>query len=77
MLDMTTKELQSRHVKPEEALRLGVVSGWYTTKISGTFVTGPHATREEAILKIKELNPPPVPIAKRNVGGAHSAVVAK
>ncbi|CEG07532.1 hypothetical protein BN961_00924 [Afipia felis] len=78
MLDMTTKELQSRYVKPEEALRLGVVSGWYTTKISGTFVTGPHATQAEAALKIKELNPPPVPVAKRNMGAAHSTpVVAK
>jgi len=52
MLDMTTKELSSRHVKAEEALRLGVVSGWYTTKMSGAFVTGPHATHAEALLKI-------------------------
>jgi len=65
MLDMTTKELSSRHVKPEEALRLGVVSGWYTTKMSGTFVTGPHATHAEALLKITELNPPPPLVAKR------------
>ena len=65
MLDMTTKELSSRHVKPEEALRLGVVSGWYTTKMSGTFVTGPHATHEEALLKIAELNPPKPLAAKR------------
>jgi len=67
MLDMTTKELSSRHVKPEESLRLGVESGWYTTKISGTFVTGPHATQEEAALKITELNPPPPPAAKRKL----------
>ncbi len=67
MLDMTTKELSSRHVKPEESLRLGVVSGWYTTKMSGTFVTGPHASEEEAALKITELNPPPPPAAKRKV----------
>ncbi len=65
MLDMTTKELQSRYVKPEEALRLGVVSGWYTTKISGTFVTGPHATQAEATLKIAELNPRPARAAIR------------
>jgi len=65
MLDMTTKELSSRQVKADEALRLGVVSGWYTTKMSGTFVTGPHATQEEAALKIAELNPPPPPVAKR------------
>ncbi|EKS30279.1 hypothetical protein [Afipia felis] len=65
MLDMTTKELQSRHVKLEEARRLGVVSGWYTTKMSGTFVTGPHASQEEARLKIAELNPPLRPTATR------------
>lgn len=65
MRDITTKELSSRHVKLEESLRLGVVSGWYTTKMSGTFVTGPHATREEALLKIAELQPPPVPVTKR------------
>ncbi|MDO8980097.1 MAG: hypothetical protein Q7V17_12785 [Afipia sp.] len=65
MLDMTTKELSSRNVKAEEALRLGVVSGWYTTKISGTFVTGPHATHEEALRKIAELRPPAPPAPKR------------
>ena len=65
MLDMTTKELSSRHVKAEEALRLGVVSGWYTTKMSGTFVSGPHATHEEALRKIVELNPQPPLVAKR------------
>jgi len=36
-----------------------VVSGWYSTKVSGTFVTGPHATQEECLTKIAELNPPP------------------
>lgn len=66
MRDITTKELSSRHVKAEEARRLGVVSGWYTTKMSGTFVTGPHTSREEALLKIAELNPPPPPVARRN-----------
>lgn len=65
MLDMTTKELSSRHVKQEESLRLGVVSGWYTTKMSGTFVTGPHATEQEAASKIAELRPPAPPAPKR------------
>ncbi|WP_374991490.1 hypothetical protein [Bradyrhizobium sp. LHD-71] len=51
--------LSPRHVQLEEALRLGVESGWYSTKVSGTFVTGPHATRQECSLKIAELNPPP------------------
>jgi hypothetical protein len=51
--------LSARHVKTEESLRLGVVSGWYSTKVSGTFVTGPHATQEDCLSKIAELNPPP------------------
>ncbi|RTL47747.1 MAG: hypothetical protein EKK40_18885 [Bradyrhizobiaceae bacterium] len=63
MRDMTATDLSSRHVKAEEAARLGVASGWYTTKLSGTFVSGPHATEQEAALKIAELRPPPV--AKR------------
>ena len=50
--------LSARHVKTEESLRLGVVSGWYSTKVSGTFVTGPHTTQEDCLSKILELNPP-------------------
>jgi hypothetical protein len=40
-------------------LRPGVESGWYSTKVSGTFVTGPHATETDCRGKILELNPPP------------------
>jgi hypothetical protein len=50
--------LSPRHVQTEESLRLGVVSGWYSTKVSGTFVTGPHTTKEDCLSKIAELNPP-------------------
>ena len=53
------QNLTPRHVKTEESLRLGVVSGWYSTKVSGTFVTGPHATQEDCLSKIAELNPLP------------------
>jgi len=49
--------LSARHVLTEESLRLGVVSGWYSTKVSGTFVTGPHPTKEDCLSKIAELNP--------------------
>jgi len=52
------QDLSPRHVKTEESLRLGVVSGWYSTKVSGTFVSGPHATQEDCLSKIAELNPP-------------------
>ena len=53
------QNLSPRHVKTEELLRLGVESGWYSTKVSGTFVTGPHATEADCRGKILELNPPP------------------
>jgi hypothetical protein len=49
--------LSSRHVEATEAARLGVKSGWYGTKVSGTFVTGPHATNDDCLRKIKELGP--------------------
>ena len=54
------QNLSPRHVETEESLRLGVVSGWYSTKVSGTFVSGPHATQEDCLSKIAELNPAPV-----------------
>jgi hypothetical protein len=53
------QNLSPRHVEIEESLRLGVLSGWYGTKVSGTFVTGPHTTREDCLAKIAELNPAP------------------
>jgi hypothetical protein len=53
------QNLSPRHVKTEESLRLGVVSGWYSTKVSGTFVSGPHDTEADCRRKIAEINPPP------------------
>ena len=50
--------LTSRHVPAEESLRLGVESGWYITKVSGTFVTGPIASEAACATKLAELNPP-------------------
>ena len=47
----------------EESLRLGVESGWYSTKVSGTFVSGPHSSEAECLRRIAEITPPPV--AKR------------
>ena len=52
--------LSARHVQIEESQRLGVESGWYSTKVSGTFVTGPHVTQADCLSKIAELNPAPV-----------------
>jgi hypothetical protein len=53
------QNLSPRHVKTEESLRLGVVSGWYSTKVSGTFVSGPHDTEADCLRRILEINPPP------------------
>jgi hypothetical protein len=52
------QELMSRHVGVLESASLGVESGWYATKISGTFVAGPLATEAECIRKIVEINGP-------------------
>jgi len=53
------QNLSPRHVKTEESARLGVVSGWYSTKASGTFVSGPHDSEADCLLKIAEIDPPP------------------
>jgi hypothetical protein len=53
------QNLSPRHVKPEEALRLGVESGWYSTKVSGTFVSGPHDTEADCLHRISEIDPRP------------------
>jgi hypothetical protein len=52
--------LSSREVHTAESQRIGVQAGWYATKASGTFVSGPHATEQDCAAKILELNPPPV-----------------
>ena len=52
------QNLSPRHVMTEESLRLGVVSGWYSTKVSGTFVSGPHESEADCLRKIAEIDPP-------------------
>jgi len=50
-----------RYVDKEESLRLGgVVSGWYSTKVSGTFVSGPHDSEADCLRKIAEMDVRPV-----------------
>jgi hypothetical protein len=58
------QNLSPRHVKAEEALWLHVASGWYSTKVSGTFVSGPHDSEADCLRRIAEINPPPVKRAK-------------
>ena len=53
------QNLSPRHVNTEKSLRLGVISGWYSTKVSGTFVSGPHLSEADCLRKMAELNPPP------------------
>jgi hypothetical protein len=50
-------KLSLRHVEKAEAARLGVESGWYGTKVSGTFVIGPFPTEESCLTKIAEIGP--------------------
>jgi hypothetical protein len=50
-------ELMHRYIGAVESARLGVKAGWYGTKISGTFVSGPHDTETECLRSIAELNP--------------------
>jgi hypothetical protein len=58
------QNLSPRHVKTEESLRLGVVSGWYSTKVSGTFVSGPHDSEADCLRRIAEIDPPPAKAVK-------------
>jgi hypothetical protein len=51
--------LSSRRVDAPEAARLGIKAGWYGTKVSGTFVTGPHETDEDCHREMKTLGPVP------------------
>ncbi|AWM05535.1 hypothetical protein [Bradyrhizobium symbiodeficiens] len=58
---MQTQPIQAlspRQVKTDEALRLGVESGWYAIKVSGTFVSGPHDSEGDCRRKIDEIQPP-------------------
>jgi hypothetical protein len=50
-------KLLPHHVSSAEAARLGVTSGWYGTKVSGTFVTGPYPTEDGCMKKIAEIGP--------------------
>lgn len=52
------KDLIPRLFEETEARRHGIQSGWYGTKQSGTFVTGPSPTLEDCI---KAMNDAPEP----------------
>lgn len=65
MIEISMQNLASRHVKADESARLGIEAGWYTHKVSGTFVSGPHANDADAQKKILELNPLPVGVKRK------------
>jgi hypothetical protein len=46
-IEVFMQALAPRFIDAAEATRLGVQSGWYGSKASGTFVTGPHETEKE------------------------------
>jgi hypothetical protein len=58
------QNLSPRNVGQEESLRLGVVSGWYSTKVSGTFVSGPHDSEADCLRRIAEIDPPSAKAAR-------------
>jgi len=51
------QNLSPRQVKTEESLRLGVVSGWYSSKVIGTFVSGPHESEADCLRKNRRDQP--------------------
>lgn len=57
------KNLAPRLVGEVEAKMLGVAHGWYGTKASGTFVTGPSLSLDACIVAMDEL---PEPIERTN-----------
>lgn len=54
------KDLIPRLFEEAEAKLHGIQSGWYGTKQSGTFVTGPSLTLEDCMKAIKDAPEPPV-----------------
>ena len=58
------QNLSPRNVGQEESLRLGVVSGWYSTKVSGTFVSGPHDSEADCLRRIAEIDLPSAKAAR-------------
>ena len=57
MIAVKLTKLVPRHVDTAEAARLGIPAGWYGAKISGTFVTGPHATEQACLTEIAKIGP--------------------
>jgi hypothetical protein len=55
------QNLAPRLIAEAESKRLGIQHGWYGTRVNGTLMTGPCATRDECLQKIDQV---PEPAAK-------------
>ena len=53
-----------RHIEKAESKRLGIEHGWYGTKVSGTFVTGPLASRQECLVALSKLTGIPIKVVR-------------
>ena len=67
------KDLIPRLFEETEAKLHGIQSGWYGTKQSGTFVTGPSADLEACMKAIKDAPEPPVRVELAADGAVEAA----
>lgn len=58
------KNLVPRLISESEAKMLGVQHGWYGTKVSGTFVTGPFSELSACVEEMDRLPEPVEPITE-------------
>ena len=54
-MEFEMKDLTPRLVQETEAKKLGIPHGWYGTRVSGTFMTGPCASLDECLETIRLL----------------------
>jgi hypothetical protein len=70
------ENLVPRLVGGPEAKRLGIEGGWYGTKVSGTFVTGPSASLAACVEAIDRV-PEPIKIIEAENDTPAKAPAAK
>jgi hypothetical protein len=54
-MEFEMKDLTPRLVEEFESKKLGIPHGWYGTRVSGTFMTGPCASLDECLETIRLL----------------------
>jgi hypothetical protein len=60
------EHLAPRFIDEAESKKLGILHGWYGTRVSGTLMTGPCSTDDECLQKISQL-PEPAATATRSM----------